>query len=59
MAQEIMRETFSLTWQTEDEVKSLVDSLVELLRLVLLGKVEIKTVKSNKKSVLVEYYFLE
>jgi len=45
--------------QTEDEVKSLVASLIELLRLVLLGKVEIKIVKSNKKSVLVEYYFLE
>jgi hypothetical protein len=56
-----MQQTYVLTWQTEAQVKSLITTLIDLLKLIQLGKVEIKSVKTdkNKKNIFVEYYLLE
>jgi len=61
MSQETMQQTYVLTWQTEAQVKSLITTLIDLLKLIQLGKVEIKSVKTdkNKKNIFVEYYLLE
>jgi len=59
MSQETTQQTYVLTWQTEAQVKSLIITLIDLLRLIQLGKVEIKSVKNDKKNIFVEYYFLE
>ncbi|MDH5793610.1 MAG: hypothetical protein OEZ18_03480 [Candidatus Bathyarchaeota archaeon] len=42
-------------------MKSLITTLIDLLKLMQLGKGEIKSVKTdkNKKNIFVEYYFLE
>ena len=59
MSQETMQQTYVLTWQTEAQVKSLIQTLIELLKHIQLGKVEIKSVKTDRKNIFVEYYFLE
>jgi hypothetical protein len=61
MPQETAQQTYVLTWQTEAQVKTLVQKLVDLLKLIQLGEVEIKSVETDKdkKNILVEYCFLE
>lgn len=49
-------EEYILTCETDRQAKALVESLIQLLRDIQSGKVQIKSVTSEGKNIIIEYW---